>query len=90
MLFTLAIIPQELRTQPWAWRALGYLNNLHFAPSSEISTRLRGQHICNTQLFTSSSQFLLVIYGEKVFIYIQIYTKNEQFCNRCLLVVHFC
>eukprot|EP00978_Attheya_sp_CCMP212_P018020 scaffold48838_cov66-Attheya_sp.AAC.2 len=29
MLFTLAIIPQELRTQPWAWRPLGYLNNLH-------------------------------------------------------------
>eukprot|EP00978_Attheya_sp_CCMP212_P002242 scaffold4612_cov35-Attheya_sp.AAC.2 len=48
MLFTLAIIPQELRTQSWAWRPLGYLNNLHLAPSSEISTRLRGQNICNT------------------------------------------
>eukprot|EP00978_Attheya_sp_CCMP212_P024611 scaffold77587_cov39-Attheya_sp.AAC.1 len=46
MLFTLAIIPQELRTQPsWAWRPLGYLNNLYLAPSSEISTWLRGQNI---------------------------------------------
>jgi hypothetical protein len=48
MLFSLAIIPQELRTQSWAWRPLGYLNNLHLAPSSEISTRLRGQNIRNT------------------------------------------
>jgi hypothetical protein len=48
MLLTLAIIPQELRTQPWAWRPLGYLNNLHLAPSCEISTRLRGQNVRNT------------------------------------------
>jgi hypothetical protein len=48
MLFTLAIIPQELRVHDWAWRPLGYLNNLHLAPSAEISSRLTGQNVRNT------------------------------------------
>jgi hypothetical protein len=48
MLFTLAIIPQELRVHEWAWRPLGYLNNLHLAPSAEISARLSGQNVRNT------------------------------------------
>eukprot|EP00978_Attheya_sp_CCMP212_P034115 scaffold141505_cov55-Attheya_sp.AAC.1 len=48
MLFTLAIIPQELRVHEWAWRPLGYLNNLHLAPSAKISARLSGQNVRNT------------------------------------------
>jgi hypothetical protein len=48
MLFTLAIIPQELRVHEWAWRPIGYLNNLHLAPSAEISKRTPGQNVRNT------------------------------------------
>ena len=48
MLFTLAIIPQELRVYEWAWRPLGYLNNLHLAPSAEIAARSPGQNVRNT------------------------------------------
>ena len=48
MLFTLAIIPQELRTKEWAWRPLGYLNNLHLASSAEINSRPSGQNVRNT------------------------------------------
>ena len=48
LLFTLAIIPEALRVHEWAWRPLGYLNNLHLAPSSEIGARLKGQNIRNT------------------------------------------
>eukprot|EP00978_Attheya_sp_CCMP212_P033410 scaffold134661_cov37-Attheya_sp.AAC.1 len=42
------ITPQELRTKEWAWHPLGYLNNLHLAPSTEIAGWLPGQNIHNT------------------------------------------